>query len=88
MQEMDRSFYDMKTRIHIQEYGLDLISGFATAVASYEDRLLLCAEITHKLLHRKSIFDLMGSFYQNSRNESEFREKCLTGIVGRIVMTT
>lgn len=87
MKQIDRNFYDMKKRVSIQEYGLDLINGFATSIASYENQLLLCAEITHKLLHRTTVFELMGRLYQDARDHNLFRERCTTELVGRIVMT-
>ena len=40
MKEIDRNYYDMTNRIDIPTYGLQLINGFATSIASYEDKLL------------------------------------------------
>jgi aubergine-like protein len=87
MKQIDRNFYDMKRRINIPEYGLDLINGLATAISSFEGKLLLCAELTHKLLHKTTILEMMTRLYQESKNNTQFREICISRLVGKIVMT-
>lgn len=87
MKEIDRNYYDMRNKINIPDYRLELINGFSTSIASYENKLLLCAELTHKLLHKTTVFDQMGKIYDQSENENRFREKCIADLVGRIVMT-
>ena len=88
MKEIDRNYYDMRTRQPIREYNLDIINGFSTSIAVYENQLLLCAELTHKLLHKTTVFDRMDEIYRSSRDVADFREKCVQELVGRIVMTT
>lgn len=87
MQEIDRNFYDMKNKIQIPEYKLELINGLATSIAACEDKLLLCAELTHKLLHKNTIHDVMNRIYSTVRSEQDFKEQCMNEIAGRIVMT-
>jgi hypothetical protein len=88
MKQVDRNFFDMERKINIQQYNLDLINGFSTAIASYENQLLLCAELTHKLLHANTIHGMMERFYNESnRDMVRFEERCLKEFVGRIVMT-
>ena len=88
MREIDRNYYDMTARQNIPAYNLDLINGFSASVAVYENQLLLCAELTHKLLHKTTVYGRMTEIYNNSRGSVEvFRERCVQEIVGRIVMT-
>ena len=88
MKQIGREYYDMRTRINIREYNLDLINGFATSIANYENRLLLCAELTHKLLHNSSVHDVMGRVWNDVRgNESQFKDRCIAQLVGRVIMT-
>jgi hypothetical protein len=86
MKEIDRNYFDMKKRIGIPEYGIELINGFSTSVSNYENKLLLCAELTHKLLHKTTVYDLMDRIY-NNYHPNEFRERCLVEIPSRVVMT-
>ena len=87
MKEIDRNYFDMRTKISIPAYGLELINGFSTSIASYENKLLLCAELSHKLLHKVTVFEKMNEIYNNSRDTAAFRERCVQEIVGRIIMT-
>lgn len=82
---IDRNYYDMDRKIAIPQYNLELINGFATSIANYEDRLLLCAELTHKLLHKTTVLNLMREAYNN--DPQSFREVSTARCVGRIVMT-
>ena len=87
MREIDKNYYDMENRIEIQKYGLQLINGFATSIASYENKLLLCVEICNKLLHNTTLLDLLYSIYQKANNQAQFREQCQRELIGRIIMT-
>ena len=87
MKQIDTNYYDLENRIEIQKYGLQLINGFATSIASYEDKLLLCVEICNKLLHKTTVLDLLYQIYSKSRDEGQFREECQRELIGRIIMT-
>lgn len=87
MKEIDRNYYDLRNKITIERYNLEMINGFATSIALYEHHLLLNAEMIHKLLHKTSVYKIMMDIYGNSRNDTDFREICTNELVGRIVMT-
>lgn len=87
MQEIDRSYYDMRNRIPVPEYNLDFINGLSTSIDNYDSGLLLCAELTHKLLHKSTIHDEMKKIHGNSRSYEDFKERCMGQLIGRIVMT-
>jgi hypothetical protein len=88
MKLVNRDYFDMKTRLTIPEYNLDLINGFSASIASYENKLLLCTEIVNKLLHRKTIYEIINEIFNRSRDDQQFRDDCFKEIVGRIIMTT
>lgn len=87
MKEIDRNYYDMTTKINIERYHLEMINGFSTSIALYEEHLLLNAEIIHKLLHKTTVYEVMMNMYNQSRNDNDFRAQCSAEILGRIVMT-
>ena len=87
MKEIDRNYYDMRNKISIERYHLEMINGFTTSIALYEEHLLLNAEIIHKLLHKTSVYDVMGKLFSECRNDNEFRERCSNELLGRVVMT-
>lgn len=88
MKQIDRNFYDTKNKVSIKEYRLELIHGFSTSIANYENKLLLCAELTHRLLHTTTIHQLMANIWEEVRgDESQFKSRCTAEIVGRVIMT-
>jgi aubergine-like protein len=87
MKQIDRNYYDLSQKIKIEQYNLELINGFATSIATYENQLLLNAELTHKILHKRTVYDWMLEIYKNERSQTAFREKCLNELVGRVIMT-
>ncbi|RNA15024.1 piwi 1 [Brachionus plicatilis] len=87
MKEIDRNYYDLRNKITIERYNLEMINGFATSIALYEHHLLLNAEMIHKLLHKTSVFKVMMDLYERTRSDNEFRELCANELIGRIVMT-
>jgi aubergine-like protein len=86
MKQIDRNFFDTRNKIQIEEYNLELINGFATSIASYENRLLLCAEIMNKILHKRTVHDIMNENFQRE-GPDRFREKCMADLIGKVVMT-
>ena len=88
MKEIDRNYFDMRTKTAIPKYNLDIINGFFTSVATYESKLLMCAELTHKLLHKTTVYQRMSELYSQANSREEFTEKCVQELVGRIIMTT
>lgn len=88
MKMIDKNYYDMNQRFSIENYNMDLINGFATSIAFYESKLLLCTELTHKLLHKTTVLELLTTLYRSSAGDAtRFREASLAQIVGRVVMT-
>jgi len=88
MKQIEHNYYDMSKKMLIQSYNLELINGLATSIANYENQLLLCAELTHKVLHKKTVLQIMYEIYDNSRGNEDFREKAFIEIVGKTIMTT
>lgn len=88
MQEIDHSYFDMKNKIQIPRYYLELITGVSLSIAIYQQKLLLCAQLTHKLLHNNTIYDMMSDIYRQCRNDHEFKQAVTHEIVGRVVITT
>jgi len=88
MKMIDRNYYDTKQRVDIEGYNVQLINGFATSIANYENKLLLCAELTHKLLHKTTIWDKMNDLYVRARQDmTYFKQMATAELVGSIIMT-
>ena len=77
MKEIDRNYYDMRTRQAIPQYNLDTINKFLASTANYKNQLLLGAELVYKLLYKTTVFDEMAEIFAAARDPDDFREKCV-----------
>lgn len=66
-------------------YRLSIWPGFATSINLFEDRILLQADISHKILRSDTILDLM--YDAINRNRVNFRNELSRKIIGQIVLT-
>ena len=63
---------------------LELWPGFITSILQYETNVMLCADISHKILRTDTVYDYLNDLFQTSRNFHDQAEKTL---VGEIVLT-
>ncbi len=63
---------------------LELLPGFITSILQYEKSVMLCADISHKILRMDTVLDL---FYDISQSARDVHEACTRSIVGEIVLT-
>lgn len=60
--------------------------GFATSILQYETNIMLCTDVSHKVLRSETVLDFMYSLYEQVE-EQRFREICAKELVGLIVLT-
>lgn len=80
-----RNYYDMSQPQDLRKYNMDIVHGYTTSIATYENKLLLCAEVSHRLIHQQTIYDVMDQLYTKDRYT--FKEQSIQVVIGQIVMT-
>ena len=85
MTEITRNFYDMTTLMNIPKYGLNMVNGYETSIGVFEKKLMLCAEVSHRILHKDTIYDIICRNYD--RSPDSFKAVTSQYIVGQILMT-
>lgn len=66
-------------------FRLELWPGFITSILQYESNVMLCADVSHKIIRMDTVLDL---FYDiHGQRPSDFHEACVRAIVGEIVLT-
>ena len=70
----------------MQKYHLKVASGFKTAMDMYNNKLLLCTEVAHKLLNLNTVNEMMEKFMYDHGIEG-YKQRCLDYFVGLTVMT-
>lgn len=63
---------------------MQLWPGYQTSIRQHERDILLCAEITNKVMRTETILNIMSDLRNNNRN---FRDAVNTEIIGMTVLT-
>ena len=64
---------------------VEIWPGFITSILSYEHHVMLCAEISHKMLRTITVLEMMYDLYASVRRD--FHAEATRKLVGTIVMT-
>ncbi len=67
-------------------YRLELWPGFITSILNYDSGVLLCADISHKILRTDTVWDYLNELYSKSRGGA-FHDMATKTLVGEIVLT-
>jgi aubergine-like protein len=83
MKQIGRHYYNPNMPQTIPQHRLEVWPGFVTSILQYEKNVMLCADISHKILRTDTVLDL---FYGIQRSSS-FHDEATKAIVGEIVLT-
>ncbi|XP_063160553.1 piwi-like protein 4 [Candoia aspera] len=86
MYQIGRNFYNPSDPVEIPQHKLTLWPGFAVSVGHFENRVMLCADVSHKVLHSENVLEFMTNLYDNAER-ARFAEICEKELVGLIVLT-
>ncbi|EDV32449.2 uncharacterized protein Dana_GF14047 [Drosophila ananassae] len=77
-----RNLFDPHAKISIREFQMELWPGYETSIRQHEKDILLCTEITHKVMRTETVYDILRRCSQNpSRHQDDFRMNVLDMIV-------
>ncbi|KAL6425964.1 hypothetical protein ACFW04_008931 [Cataglyphis niger] len=80
-----RNYFDPESRITLPEYQLELWPGYVTSIRQHEHDILMCAEITSKVMRLDTLMDILNSCYQEDRQR--YKENFVNTVIGTIVLT-
>lgn len=79
-----RNLFDPNSRVALREFALELWPGYETSIRQHEADIMVCAEITHKVMRTETVYDILRRSSQNpSRHQEEFR----INVLGLVVLT-
>ncbi|XP_013104346.2 protein argonaute-3 [Stomoxys calcitrans] len=81
----DRKQFDPTSPKIIPQQKLEVWPGYVTAVDEYEDGLMLCCDVSHRLLCQKTVLDVMVDIHRS--NPSSFQETAKKSLLGSVVIT-
>jgi aubergine-like protein len=85
LQELGRNYFDPTEAISLKEYKLELWPGYVTSIRQHERDLLLCCEISNKILRTDTVRDQIIAAYQ--KDKTNYRSVAQRLLLGCIVIT-
>ncbi|KAM3825956.1 piwi-like protein 1 [Vipera latastei] len=86
LQQIGRNYYNPSDPISIPKHRLMIWPGFTTSILQYETSIMLCTDVSHKVLRSETVLDFMYTLYDQV-GEERFREICTKELIGVIVLT-
>ncbi|XP_014477907.1 PREDICTED: protein aubergine-like [Dinoponera quadriceps] len=85
LQLVGRNYYDARNKISIYEYKLELWPGYITSIHQHEYNILMCCEVSHKVMRQQTLLDILADCYRH--NSHDFRSEFCRNVIGIIVLT-
>ncbi|XP_074777312.1 piwi-like protein 1 isoform X1 [Athene noctua] len=86
LQQIGRNYYNPSDPINIPNHRLMVWPGFTTSILQYEESIMLCTDVSYKVLRSETVLDFMYSLYYQV-GEERFRDTCAKELIGLIVLT-
>ncbi|KAH8377177.1 hypothetical protein KR093_003884 [Drosophila rubida] len=83
--KFDRKHFDPTQPKVIPVAKLEVWPGYVTAVDEYDGGLMLCCDVSHRLLSQKTVMEMLIEIYQHNKNH--YQEQARKSLVGTIVIT-
>nr|AFQ20832.1 PIWI [Hydra vulgaris] len=97
MQQIGRHYFNPDRKIDVQvevERGiatqLQVWPGLQTSILQYEQSVMLCADVTHKVMRRDSVLDFLYNTHRSLSSQGKsntFYEAAAKSLIGEIVLT-
>ncbi|KAK3930405.1 Piwi-like protein Siwi [Frankliniella fusca] len=79
-----RDYYDAVAKIEVPEHRLELWPGYKTSIRQHERDILMCCEITFKVMRMETVYDILRNCQQQSQ---DYRNAFAREVIGCIVLT-
>jgi aubergine len=84
LQLVGRNFFDAVAKTDIPQHRLQLWPGYQTSIRQHEQDILVCCEITHKVMRCSTVLDILRECTTNSR---DFKTTFAQQMIGQVVLT-
>ncbi|XP_029174290.1 piwi-like protein Siwi [Nylanderia fulva] len=84
LQLVGRDYYDARNKVSIPQFRLELWPGYVTSIRQYENSILMCAEITHKVMRQETLLDILRDGY---RRGHDYKKEFCNNVIGIMVLT-
>lgn len=85
LQLVGRDYFDARSKVEIRDFRLELWPGYTTSIRQHEDDILMCSEITHKVMRQQTLLDILNDCYQE--NTRDYKKIFQERVIGLVVLT-
>lgn len=86
MQQIGRNYYNPHDPLEIAKHRLTIWPGYTTTILPYESAIMLCTDVSHKVLRSETVLDFMINLKQQCPAQ-RFPDICAKELVGLVVLT-
>ncbi|TNN69054.1 Piwi-like protein 1 [Liparis tanakae] len=86
MQQIGRNYYNPNDPLNIPQHRLTIWPGYTTTILRYESAIMLCTDVSHKVLRSETVLEFMVNLRQKCGTQ-RFPEVCAKELIGLIVLT-
>ncbi|KAM6298089.1 piwi-like protein 1 [Aegotheles albertisi] len=86
LQQIGRNYYNPGDPVSVPEHRLMVWRGFTSSILQYEENIMLCADVSYKVLRSETVLDFIRNLYYQVE-EQRFRDACAKELIGLVVLT-
>ncbi|KAJ3610165.1 hypothetical protein NHX12_022259 [Muraenolepis orangiensis] len=87
MQQIGRNYYSPSDPLTIPQHRLTIWPGFSTTILQYESSIMLCVDVSHKVLRSETVLEFMANLRRQCRDPKLFSDVCAKELIGLVVLT-
>jgi len=87
MQLIQRNYYHPDHKINVPAHKLQVWPGVSTSILQYEKDVMLCADVSHKVLRQQSVLEFLYEMYNREGDSPRFYDTAKKKLIGEIVLT-
>ncbi|CAL1616189.1 unnamed protein product [Knipowitschia caucasica] len=86
MQQIGRNYYSPNDPLDIPKHKLTIWPGYTTTILPYESGIMLCTDVSHRVLRSETVRDFMINLKQTAPAH-RFPDICAKELIGLVVLT-
>uniref|UniRef100_A0A1A9WLY7 PAZ domain-containing protein n=1 Tax=Glossina brevipalpis TaxID=37001 RepID=A0A1A9WLY7_9MUSC len=83
LQLVGRNFFDPLEKVNVTGFQMEIWPGYQTSIRQHEQDILLCAEITHKVMRTDTLYQILTE----TASERDYKKSFAQRVIGTVVLT-
>ncbi|KAK8398346.1 hypothetical protein O3P69_003910 [Scylla paramamosain] len=85
MSKIGNNYYSPGGSVLVPQHKLEIWPGYVTSVSHREDGLMICVDVSHRVLRTETCYEVMGALCQKHRGN--FKDAITSTLIGCVVLT-